>query len=152
MGVERSLEGGRALYPLSVLVVDDNATSRLVLRHILGAANCVISEAVGGGEALHCAAIEFFDLILLDIHMPGLNGFDVVKALRAGTGMNRSTRVVAVTAEPNYTLAQYQRAGFDDFIPKPVCVERVLTQVALAGLEVTGAKSPLSTLGKAARA
>ena len=115
-----------------VLIVDDLAVNRIVLRHVLQALDCSVCEAASGPEALEQLANQNFDLVLLDIHMPDVTGFDVIENLRRIAGPNGATRVVAVTADVTHPHCKYIDAGFDDYLNKPVCMQHIAGQVAQA--------------------
>jgi CheY-like chemotaxis protein len=80
-----------------VLIVDDNRASRDLVRAILKTVRCVIIEATHGQEALDLMQHERPDLVLLDLHMPGLDGLAVVREIREDTSL-AGLPVVAVTA------------------------------------------------------
>jgi CheY-like chemotaxis protein len=103
-----------------ILIVDDNEPSRALLRAVLRAPGRQIFEASQGREALELIARETPDLVLLDIEMPELDGYGVVRALRDNSQM-AAVPVVAVTA--NAMQGARERilaAGFDDCITKPI--------------------------------
>ena len=81
----------------TVLVVDDEAANREWLRHILEPAGFAVIEAGGGREAIVLAKWRRPDLVLLDLMMPDVNGFDVVKALRADP-ITKRTPIMILTA------------------------------------------------------
>ena len=103
-----------------ILVVDDNRAGRELLRALLRAPDRHILEASQGQEALELIAQEQPDLVLLDIEMPVLDGFGVIRALRDDSRM-AAVPAVAVTA--NAMQGARERilaAGFDDCITKPI--------------------------------
>lgn len=103
----------------SILIVDDVATNRIVLKAKLGAARYRPLVAASGGEALAVARSEMPDLILLDLMLPDLHGLDVLAALRAGP-MTRDIPVIVLSSTTNAEdrLAALA-AGADDFFAKP---------------------------------
>lgn len=110
-----------------ILIVDDSNLSRRVLRDILQAAGHRVSEAADGIAALERYYLERPDLVLLDLTMPGMHGFDVLKQLRT---MDPTARVVVATAdiqESSRTMAA--AAGACGFICKPFKSEQVLDAV-----------------------
>ncbi|MFZ5721546.1 MAG: response regulator [Pseudomonadota bacterium] len=101
-----------------VLLVEDNPINALLARALLGREGCEVEHAVGGEEALAAAEVGAFDLILMDMRMPGLSGEETARRLRA-TGVK--TPIVALTAnafedDRRACLA----AGMDDFLVKPL--------------------------------
>lgn len=116
-------EAVAALRPLSALVVDDVATNRLVLGHILGQLGIRAAEVSGGTEALAALGSAGgkstpFDLVLLDMNMPGMDGQDTFRAIRAGSA---SLPVIALTADATGDRREhYAGLGLDGFVSKPV--------------------------------
>jgi signal transduction histidine kinase len=105
-----------------ILVVDDIATNRLVAAAMLQALGAEVVEAEGGADALKLVAETRFDLVLLDIAMPGMDGFVTRSHLLHGAG--RGVPVVAMTAGamPEQRAAA-RAAGFDGFVAKPFLPE-----------------------------
>ena len=77
---------GEISRPLKVLHVDDDPMNLRVVQEILGAFGHQAVMACSGQEALERLAVEDFDIMLLDIHMPGMTGLDVIARLRASQG------------------------------------------------------------------
>lgn len=103
-----------------VLLVDDNAEVRNSMRDILEEIGYVTEVADGGKVALQMLATLAYDVILLDISMPGMDGFEVAAAIRGTSGANRTIPIVAISA---YTLDEgtpAQQAHFSGYISKPV--------------------------------
>lgn len=119
--------GGRSL---KVLHVDDDPMNLRVVQEILNAFGHQAVMACSGDEALQRLAHEHFDLMLLDIHMPGLSGIEVIERLRASPGPERETPVVALTADVySRRPAEYLALGFDDFVSKPILVSGLMASV-----------------------
>jgi signal transduction histidine kinase/CheY-like chemotaxis protein len=101
-----------------VLLVEDNPINALLARSLLEREGCVVSRAVGGREALKAAETEAFDLILMDLRMPGMDGVSAAKALRT---RGVKTPIIALTAD---AFAEDRQAclaaGMDDFLAKPL--------------------------------
>jgi len=111
---------------LAILVVDDNKFNRSLTRTILrkkGGPEWNISLAEDGAEALQKISGEHFDLVFMDIQMPGINGLDTTRAIRARERETVAQRlpVIAMTA---YAMEGDRQmcldAGMDDYIAKPV--------------------------------
>ncbi len=103
-----------------VLIVDDNAVSRELLRQVLK--NCCeeVLEASRGDEALERIDSEHPDLVLLDLEMPGADGFAVLRQLKRDPQF-AGLRVVAVTARAMQGDREaVLTAGFDGYITKPI--------------------------------
>jgi two-component system alkaline phosphatase synthesis response regulator PhoP len=106
--------------PPKILIADDNAQNVELLEAYLGGIDCEIQTAFDGEETLR--AVERFapDLVLLDVMMPRLSGFEVCRKLRANPS-TRETLILMVTALNE--ASDFERgvqAGTDDFLTKPV--------------------------------
>ena len=103
-----------------ILIVDDEPLNVKLLAAILSSDNYEIIRAFNGDQALKKANEEFPDLILLDIMMPGIDGFEVTRQLK-GNAETRDIPIILVTA---YDIADYKvigsEAGADEFLNKPV--------------------------------
>lgn len=110
---------------LRTLIVDDEALARSRLRTLLGDCNApgaeVVAEASQGVEALQRLADTPFDLVLLDIHMPGMDGIEVATALR---GRPDAPAVVFVTAHAAHAVTAFELDAVD-YLTKPVRGERL---------------------------
>ena len=108
--------------PLRVLVAEDNAFNAQLVRQLLATRGHAVRIASDGREALRLALTGGFDLLLLDLHMPELDGFQVIVALREQErGTRTHLRVIALTAQSR--AEDRQRcfdAGMDDFLAKPI--------------------------------
>jgi len=107
-----SLAGAR------ILVVDDNPTNRELARAILDIGEADVTEASSGNDALELAAAAPFDLILLDLRMPGLDGTETCRLLRTTPGPNRDIPVLAFSADTD--LTSIGGRGFNGFVRKPI--------------------------------
>jgi two-component system, cell cycle response regulator DivK len=112
-----------------VLVVDDNRSSRDLIRAILKNVQCIVIEASHGQEALDLLQQERPGLVLLDIDMPGLNGLAVVKKIREDMSFT-GLPVVAVTAfAVERDRERAMAAGFTAYVTKPVRAALLRQQV-----------------------
>ena len=112
-----------------VLIADDKATSRELVRTVLENSGYAVVEASDGLEALRNARQSKPDLIILDLHMPGMDGFGVVREIRRDPGLS-STPVMALTA----SAMQGDReraisAGFTSYIAKPIQLSALRSEV-----------------------
>jgi len=118
---------------LQVLAVDDNAVNLLVLDQLLASFGHEVAKAASGAEALAAMAVRRFDLILLDIQMPGMTGVEVLQQLRAGDGPNREAPVVALTADvTSGGRKRYLDLGFTEHSPKPLQIEALMESISRA--------------------
>lgn len=116
--------------PLKVLHVDDDPMNLRVVQEILGAFGHDAVMACSGQEALERLAVEAFDIMLLDIHMPGMTGVDVIERLRSSSGPERDTPVIALTADVySRRPAEYVALGFNDFVSKPILVSGLMATI-----------------------
>ena len=113
---------------MNVLYVDDDRVNLRVLADMLGACGITTTCAVGGAEALELLAVQAFDVVLMDLHMPGLTGVETLDQLRQSAGLNSQTPVVAVTADIGFEHEQ-AAMGFDGFLAKPVSMKPLLAAV-----------------------
>ncbi|TQS73658.1 response regulator [Rhodobacteraceae bacterium] len=107
--------------PLRILIVEDNALNRRVLQEMLRQGGHEIASATNGQEGVEAARKQRFDLILMDLNMPVLNGMAATKILRAQPGPNQHSAIVAVTANvlPK-AVAELVEAGCDRVVSKPI--------------------------------
>jgi diguanylate cyclase (GGDEF)-like protein len=104
-----------------ILVVDDTPANLFSMRQLLASSGAQVFEAAGGEAALQLCLDHRFALILLDVHMPGMDGFEVANLL-AATEQIRDTPIIFVTAAYADNLSQLKgyRAGAVDYIAKPI--------------------------------
>lgn len=126
---------GTAGPALDILVVEDVALNREVAEGLLERDGHRVWLAVDAEQALVQCAARRFDLILLDVHLPGKSGVELCTLIRASEGPNRQARILALTASVQPALVRgYLDAGMDGVLAKPLKLER-LRQV-LAGHSV----------------
>jgi signal transduction histidine kinase/CheY-like chemotaxis protein len=114
-----------------VLVVDDNSVNQMVARAILESAGAKVATADGGREALARLRVEHFDVVLMDVHMPEMDGVEAVRRIRAGEAGEAGVPVVALTADAMAgDAARLLAQGFDDAQPKPIQPAELLRVVA----------------------
>jgi PAS domain S-box-containing protein len=102
-----------------VLLVDDDSSNRLLAETILEKFNCDYQPVSSGAEAIRRLVNQKFDLILLDIHMPGLSGYDVAQYLRKAK-KDKKTKIIAVTAVAmKDDIQKFRKSGIDSFLIKP---------------------------------
>jgi signal transduction histidine kinase/CheY-like chemotaxis protein len=119
--------------PLAVLVVEDQAFNRLLLEELLTEAGHRATLAEDGAQALALAEAKTFGLILLDIRMPGLDGFEVARRLRRREAERQTPPVpiLAITADADgATREACLAAGINDVLSKPVLAEQLARAMA----------------------
>ena len=118
-----------------ILVIEDNDKNRKLARDVLQFRGYRVSEAATAEDGLALAAAEPPDLVIMDIHLPGMNGIEALKRLRAEEA-TRAIPVVAFTAsvmpQDRHTIME---AGFDAFLSKPIAIKEFTDTIAqkLAG-------------------
>jgi CheY-like chemotaxis protein len=123
-----------------VLYIDDNEVNLRVVAALMEALDIAVTCYSSASRALELLECEAFDIVLTDIHMPEMSGFDVLRELRRREGPNRAAPVLALTADLTRDAAQYRELGFDGFIPKPVTL-RTLCEALLELLPAKGRAS-----------
>ncbi len=104
-----------------LLLVDDSATNRKVIRMLLSVTHIDIAEAENGKEAIAQLEKQKFDLVLLDMHMPVMNGPDTILHIRSCAQDWSSIPVLAVTADAAIGQnGQYRAMGLDGYVAKPI--------------------------------
>jgi DNA-binding response OmpR family regulator len=115
--------------PATVLVVDDIPANRKLLADILSNAGYTVISASSGEEALEKVASAEPDLVLLDILMPGLNGYEVCQCLRADSTTGVLPIVMVTALDPTKERIKGLEAGADDFLTKPINPAELLARV-----------------------
>jgi two-component system cell cycle response regulator DivK len=114
---------------ITILIADDDAASLELLKDALAVPGYRILESSDGSDALLKIQSETPDIVLLDIQMPGLDGFEVLRAIR-GLQPPVPCRVLAVTAfVMDGDRERMLASGFDGYIAKPVSISHVREQV-----------------------
>jgi PAS domain S-box-containing protein len=116
---------------IRLLIVDDLAVNRELIRHILEPFDIALSEAENGIEAIATASQEVFDIVLMDIQMPGMDGLEATRRLRSEPGPNQYVPIIALSADtlPEH-LEACRLAGMNDHIAKPINVARLVERIS----------------------
>ena len=116
---------------LKILIVDDEEYNRLLFRKILGRWNVKCREVVNGMDALELLKEEQFDLLFMDIRMPGIDGVNATQFIREEMKIPESDMpIVFVSAAPiNEDMQKYKKAGMNAFLQKPFTEEMLLTTI-----------------------
>jgi two-component system, sensor histidine kinase len=110
----------------TVLYVDDDPINLRVVSDLLGACGMTVVCAVGGEEALQTLMNQTFDAVLMDIHMPVMNGIATLQEIRKLGGDTSRVPVIALTADVSRSEADYLELGFNGFVAKPVALKPLL--------------------------
>lgn len=104
-----------------ILVVDDYIVNQELTREMLEMMKCEVDVAEDGNEAISLYKEGKYDLIFMDVQMPGMDGYEVTRQIRAIEGNAEHTPIIAVTA--NALVGDREKcidAGMDDYISKPI--------------------------------
>ena len=112
-----------------ILVVEDQEDNRQIIRDMLTFTDYEIVEAESGEEALEAVAKQRPDLILMDIQLPGIDGYETTRGIKADPAL-RSITIIAVTS---YALSGEEQkaraAGCDEYVPKPYSPRQLLAKI-----------------------
>ena len=117
--------------PFHLLIVDDEAHSRKLLRMVLRQGDYVFLEAETGEEALAIMAQQRVDLVLLDLMMPHLNGFDVIQAMKRSDAMATIPFIVASASTAHEDIERSLDLGAIDYFTKPLSECDIRFQIPL---------------------
>jgi CheY-like chemotaxis protein len=120
-----SLEGKR------ILLVEDNPINALVAGKLLSKWGISSNHQVNGLKGIEMAAQEKFDLILMDIHMPEMDGFEASKWIRTQENLNKETPIIALTADITAENNQEYEGYFDIFLRKPIEMDKLHEKLLL---------------------
>ena len=116
---------------LRVLVVEDNATNRFIATKLLEQLGASVETAADGYLGVEAAAREVFDLILMDVQMPGIDGLEAARRIRALGERSAATPIVALTANVlAHQRRTYLEAGMDGVVGKPISPAALLQEIA----------------------
>lgn len=127
----------------SVLIVDDIPINVTLIEKMLKPFHFVIEKANDGQTALDIVADKKPDLILLDLMMPGINGYDVIRQLRSQEETKQLPIIVISALNSNEDVVKGYSLGANDFLTKPIIMDRLHTSV------VTQLNKALETKGMA---
>ena len=128
---------------LHVLIADDNATNRMVARTLCEMFGCTCETVEDGAAAVEAAASGRFDLILMDIKMPGMDGVEATRRIRSGPDAWSQAPILALTANADPSDAAFYRScGINGVVEKPIKPERLLAAMsAVLEIEAAGAEA-----------
>ncbi len=113
-----------------ILVAEDSSVIQNLTKKILTLQNYEISAVKNGKQVLDKLDSEAYDLILMDIHMPVMDGMECARAIRKLSGDVASIPIIAITGNANnYSMEDFKEAGIDEFVPKPLNYDNLVTVV-----------------------
>ncbi|MGM3306716.1 sensor histidine kinase [Anabaena sp. WFMT] len=112
-----------------ILVVDDSPDNIFLVKTILEAEGYTVSTAESGAEALAKLQASPSDLVLLDLMMPEMDGYEVTRRIRSEINLQQYIPILLITAHDSPSVAQGLDLGADDFIRKPVSMDELLARV-----------------------
>jgi len=114
-----------------LLIVDDAATVRMYHRGILEAAGYAIDEAINGLEALEKAVLRDYDLYLIDVNMPKLDGYALVRRLRSDATLRQAPAIMISTEAEGSDQRRAYEAGANLYLIKPAQPSVLLAHVRM---------------------
>ena len=117
----------------TVLVVDDSATERHMLKDLLRKAGYAVISSENGEDAIRKAKEELPDLILMDVVMPGLNGFQATRAISRDPHTRKIPIIMCTSKSQETDKIWGMRQGARDYVVKPVNRDELLTKIAALG-------------------
>ncbi|MFC3230535.1 response regulator [Marinibaculum pumilum] len=107
--------------PLRILLAEDNEMNLKVMQAFLSRPGFSTAVAMDGAAAVEAVAGGAFDVVLMDLRMPGVDGFEAARRIRALSGPQRGVRIIALSADVTGDVVRRCReAGMDDYLAKPV--------------------------------
>ncbi|MEO8113287.1 MAG: ATP-binding protein [Phenylobacterium sp.] len=128
---------------LRLLAAEDNPMNREVLRTLLDQLGVAVELVADGAQAVEASALQAYDLILMDVQMPVMDGPTAVRAIRTRERITRARRIpiLALTANAmDHQVAEYRDAGMDGVVTKPIQVELLVAAInqAIGEAEAAG--------------
>ena len=116
--------------PKRVLLVDDFEDSRIGLKKLLEIEGYEVIEAADGAQAIESALSSRPDIILMDLSLPGIDGFSATQRIKEDAAMNGVPIIVLSAHDEEYIEPMIEKAGWVDFVTKPVDFEALLVRMA----------------------
>lgn len=130
-GHELAVDPAAELPVLRVLVAEDNQVNRMVIGGVLAKLGQDFRMVENGREAVEACVAESFDLVLMDIHMPELNGFEAAAAIRARIAPERRPRIVAISADAFAPAhEEFLASGMEAQVTKPFRIDEIARVIA----------------------
>jgi two-component system, cell cycle response regulator DivK len=112
-----------------ILVVEDHEDNRQILRDLLGSVGYVMTEAHDGESAHPLASADKPDLILMDIQLPGIDGYEATRRIKADPALASIPIIVVTSYALSGDEAKARAAGCDDYVAKPYSPRQLLAKI-----------------------
>lgn len=113
----------------TVLVVDDQPELRLLIKLTFSGTGCTVREAADGESALAACAAEVPDVVLLDVMLPGIDGYEVCRRLKTEARLKKTLVVLMTAGDQATERVRAREAGADFYVPKPFSPAELLQLV-----------------------
>ncbi|MDO8901145.1 MAG: PAS domain S-box protein [Phenylobacterium sp.] len=128
---------------LRILVVEDNPTNRMIAIRLLESLGAKVETAADGYLGVEAATRGGHDLVLMDVQMPGIDGVEATRRIRALPGPERETPIIALTANVmSHQRQAYEAAGMDGVVGKPISPAMLLAEIARLGTQTAASGEP----------
>jgi PAS domain S-box-containing protein len=145
---QQDLETDDLADPVRILLAEDNAANQELIRALLASTGAQITTVENGAQALAMAQAQPFDLILMDIQMPVLDGVSATRAIRRLDGAAARLPIIALSANVlQREVLQYEEAGFTGHVGKPIDPQRLISAIVSALNSVEPADAQAIRLG-----
>jgi CheY-like chemotaxis protein len=136
-GAEPAEEPGRAGPPLRILLAEDNEVNQMVAVGFMARRGHFVDVAGDGAEAVRMLQAGDYDVVLMDLHMPGMDGYEATRQIRGMPGAKGRIPIIAMTADAMHGDAERCLfAGMDDYVAKPVDPAALDAALARAAVEI----------------
>ncbi len=113
-----------------IIVAEDSSVIQNLTKKILSQMNYEIVSVKNGQQVLDLLEAEPYDLILLDIHMPVMDGMECATTIRNMSSAIKDIPIIAITGNANnYSMKDFEDAGINDFLPKPLNYDNLVEMV-----------------------
>jgi len=117
---------------MKILLAEDSPTNRGIIEILLNRMDLEVESVENGQEAVRMAQQNNYDLILMDLAMPVMDGLEATRKIRSGNGVNKNTRIVAIAADAlDEDIERCFAAGMNDFVTKPINFSSFRTEIQL---------------------
>lgn len=127
------VEEGVIQFNAHILMVEDNDTNRIILEQILVSLGCTVKLAANGQLAVEALKGERFDLVLMDVQMPVMDGLQATRIIRKQEAQQQLPRQLIIALTANALAGDREmclQAGMDDYVTKPVTIDRIASAMA----------------------